>query len=317
MATAAAPQETAIIPRWRRWLRRFLVVVCMPYLIVVALLATFQRSLIYHPRPVDSVPLTVLGTPGPADEAIIVTTDDGILLHGWWLGAKTTGNARAADGSTSPGANPLVLYFCGNAGDRSHRYREFDILRAAGADVLCCDYRGYAENAGSPSEEGLALDARAVWKYATENRNVPPAKIILFGESLGGGVAVRLASEACSVGSPPGGLIARSTFSSLSDVAQLAVPWLPSRWMLVDRFPSEERIRSVTSPLLVLHGRLDTIVPFELGRKLFDAAPKDSTNGYANRFVELPAADHNDVLEADGARFGKAVRELIEHVASQ
>ena len=313
MVTTNAASGVAGKPRWRRWLRRVIVVFGLPYLIVVGLLAFFQRSLIYHPSREIPNPAVLK----PADDAVTIRTEDGLDLHAWWLRARASDGTAAAEGSVPKPVNPLVVYFCGNAGDRSDRFREFEILTAAGADVLCCDYRGYAENAGSPSEEGLARDARAVWNYATRVRNVPPAKIVLLGESLGGGVAVRLASEVCGQGAPPGGLIVRSSFSSLSDVAAMHVPWIPGRWILIDRFPSAERIAKVTSPILVLHGRRDEIVAFELGRKLFDAAPKDSTNGYANRFVELPRADHNDVLEAEGAKFREAVGELLRHVAGR
>lgn len=313
MVTTAASPDVARKPRWRRWLRRFMVLFGLPYLVVVGLLAFFQRSLIYHPSRETPNPAVLK----PADETVTIRTEDGLELQAWWLKARSSAETAGEEAATPPRMGPLVVYFCGNAGDRSDRFREFDILTGAGADVLCCDYRGYAKNAGSPSEEGLARDARAVWNFATRERNVPASKIVLLGESLGGGVAVRLASEVCGQGTPPGGLIVRSSFSSLADVAATAVPWIPGRWLLIDRFPSAERIAKVTSPILVLHGRRDEIVPFELGQKLFAAAPRDSTNGYANRFVELPRADHNDVLEAEGGKFREAVRELLEYVAAR
>ncbi len=111
----------------------------------------------------------------------------------------------------------LVLFFHGNAGDRRGRVDYCQVFNGARADVFVIDYRGYADNPGSPNETGLLKDARALWKYATETCNVDASRIVLFGESLGGGVAVGLAHEVCAAGTPPAGLIVRSTFSSLTD----------------------------------------------------------------------------------------------------
>ena len=110
----------------------------------------------------------------------------------------------------------------------------------------------------------------------------------------------------------PGGLILRSTFSSLTDAGAYHFPWLPVRWVLIDRFPSEQRIRDVTCPLLQFHGRRDTIVPLRLGQKLFAAAPEKSASGVAKKFVELPNADHNDVMETSGRDIAKAVSEFFQ-----
>src|SRR5207302_1312059 len=132
----------------------------------------------------------------------------------------------------------------------------------------------------------------------------------------GGGVSVRLASELCQKKIPPAGLILRSTFSSLTDAAAYHFPWLPVRWVLIDRFLSQQLIRDVTCPVLQVHGRRDTIVPLALGQRLFAAAPEKSASGLPKRFVELPSADHNDVMETSGPEVSRAIREFFESLTS-
>jgi uncharacterized protein len=311
MATQQAASNRQI-PRWRRWLRKLLLFVATPYLTVLLLVVSFQRSLIYVPTRDAKLPAVLARLPHASAEAITCQTADGVTLHGWWLTSTAPlANHPKSQEQTLAGDRPLVIYFCGNAGNRSYRLEEFEILTDAGANVLCCDYRGYGENSGSPSEEGLAHDARAVWKFATAERQVPADRIHLFGESLGGGVATRLAYEQCRNDAPPGGLMLRSTFTNLADVAVNAVPWLPVRWLLIDRYPSIDRIPKVTCPLLVLHGQRDSIIPFELGKRLFAAAPRQSSSGFAPRFVALPTADHNDVLSTEKPRFRAAIHDFL------
>jgi len=207
------------------------------------------------------------------------------------------------------------LYFSGNAGNRAWRIPEFEVFTQLGCDVFVFDYRGYGENPGSPSEEHLAADATAAWRYATQTRRIEPHRLILFGESLGGGVAVRLAAEQCAAGTPPGGLVLRATFSSLPDAAAYHYPWLPVRWLLVDRYPSAARMPQVTCPILHIHGLRDTIIPIQLGKKLFAAAPPQSASGIPKRFVELPAADHNDILAVAVPEFRDAVAEFLKRLS--
>lgn len=195
-----------------------------------------------------------------------------------------------------------------------HRIDDIDLLGRLGADVLIFDYRGYAENAGSPTETGLALDAQAAWNYATQQLHVPPERIVIFGESLGGGVAVSLAAEKCAAGSPPGGLILRSTFSSMTDTAAHHYPWLPIRLALLDIYDSLSRIDKVTCPLLMMHGDNDFVVPAVLGKRLFDAVPRESASGVAKRFVVLPGAGHNDVLDVSQVEMRAAIGDFLREL---
>jgi fermentation-respiration switch protein FrsA (DUF1100 family) len=281
------------------------------------MLAFLQRSMIYHPHresPLD--PADVDLPPGHVF-SLHTMAEDGTRLNGWHILPRhehaTT--EEDCDGILTSG-RLLLLYFPGNAGHRAYRLPEFSVLTDAGANVFLFDYRGYGDNSGYPSEEKLAADARAVWRYATGNRGVPADRIVLYGESIGGGVAVRLAAELSAAGTPPGGLILRSTFSSLADAAAYHFPWMPVRWLLVERYPSLQRIPQVTCPILQVHGRRDRIVPFRLARKLFEAAPDVSSCGQRKRFLELPEAGHNDVLYVAEPEIRHAIGKFFKNLAS-
>ncbi len=186
-----------------------------------------------------------------------------------------------------------------------------------GAEVLVFDYRGYGENAGDPSEPGLVADARAMWDYATRSTGVPRERIILYGESLGGGVAVRLAADLSESGTAPGGLILCNTFTSLVDVASSRFPWLPVRLALRDRYESERHIPDITCPTLVLHGDADRSIPPAFGRRLFDAASARSASGIRKRFVTLAGAGHGDMIDTAFPAYRGAISSFLDHVVAQ
>ncbi len=295
-----------------------MLIVTMPTVGVLVMFVVFQRSLIYAPFVEKSLPAKAVPLPTGRVHDVTVRSEDHYDLCGWLVLAKgnAAGSPEQVDAQLAQG-RPVVLYFGGNAGNRNYRALELRMLSDAGADAVIFDYRGYGDSSGEPSEEGLARDARAVWRFATETKKIEPRRILLFGESLGGGVAIRLASELSQKETPPAGLILRSTFSSLTDAGAYHFPWLPVRSVLIDRFPSNERIREVTCPLLQFHGRKDTIIPLRLGRKLFAAAPEMSASGIAKQFVELSNADHNDVMETSGPEIAKAVSKFLLVVVPQ
>jgi fermentation-respiration switch protein FrsA (DUF1100 family) len=234
---------------------------------LVVLWAT-QRRLIYFPFGEVSDPAAL----GLTDvDAVTFETADGLRLGGWFFPARSA--PRAA-----------VLVFNGNAGNRVHRVPLAEALRRRGLQVFLVDYRGYGGNAGAPSEEGLAVDARAARSHLAARPGVNPARIIYFGESLGAAVAVELATE-----HPPAALVLRSPFTSMADIGQHHYPWLPVRWLLRDRYASIQRIGRLRSPLLVVAGERDRVVPIEYSRRLYEAAA-----GRKALFV-LPDADHNDM----------------------
>jgi pimeloyl-ACP methyl ester carboxylesterase len=213
---------------------------------------------------------------------VTLRTEDGLDLTAWHAPA------------TGPGTGVTVLVLPGNAGSRELRVPLARALTAAGFDVLLLEYRGYGGNPGSPTEEGLAADARAAHRHLVAARGVDPARVLLFGESLGAAVATRLARER-----PVAGLVLRSPFTSLADVGVEHYPFLPVRALLRDRFPVRDTIGSLTVPITVVAGEADEIVPPAQSRAVAAAAGA----GY----LEVPGARHNDPELSHGPRVVDAV----------
>ena len=308
--TTPEPRKRSVL---RRVLRALFVFFVVPYLVVILLAAIFQRSLIYHPARDATLNVKPAHIPGAHTEPLSFKTADNLELHGWHISRQDSGADNGHKRNRTSG-KPVFLYFCGNSGNRANRLEEFKLITGLDADVVCFDYRGFGDNAGSPSEEAIATDARAIWQHLTSERLVEPKQMILFGESLGGGVATRLAAELSAAGTPPAGLVLRSTFSRLTDAAAWHFPWLPARWLLVDRYPSVDRIPQVTCPILILHGRRDMIVPFEMGERLFAAAPKTSSQGTRKRLLPLATADHNDLMFTEPDAVRGAIEELLDTI---
>jgi fermentation-respiration switch protein FrsA (DUF1100 family) len=164
--------------------------------------------------------------------------------------------------------------------------------------VLLFDYRGYGGNPGSPSEPGLALDVRAARGFLRD-AGVPADRLVYFGESLGGAVVTELATE-----HPPAGLVLRSPFVDLASVGSVHYPFLPVRALLRDRYPVAEQIAEVRVPTTVVYGSRDSIVPPAQSRTVADAAAS------LHALVEVPGADHNDLVLLDGDEVVEAVVEL-------
>ena len=283
--------------------------IALLYLIILFIFAFFQRDLIYQPSRADAIDPRLSGLEPRRIEEVRVPTADGLQLNGWLVRAFPTPRDAQQNGSV----HPAVIWFPGNAGHRGYRALELDQLSRLGADAYLVDYRGYGDNPGRPTEENLEADARAVWKFVTTSQHVQPSQVVLLGESLGGGVATRLASELSQADTPPGGLILCATYSGLADVAFYQYPWLPAKMILIDRFPSAEWIAHVTCPVLVLHCKADDTVPFESGKRLFDAAPAVSAGSVPKTFVVLPGAHHIPLFAA-GEPYREAVKEFLDRM---
>ncbi len=255
-------------------------------LLLLFLLWLFQRRLIYF--PVNTPPLPAESVL-PGAEDVSFATGDGLVLKGYFVPALTGENHSA------------VVVFNGNAGHRGYRIPLAEALSRRGLAVLLFDYRGYGGNPGNPSELGLIEDARAAVKYLTSRRDIHPDRIVYFGESLGAAVAVALAVERA-----PAALVLRSPFSSMVRIGQIHYPFLPVGLMLKDKYESEERIRRVESPLLVIAGEADRIVPSQDSRRLFEIA------NWPKQFHLVAGADHNDPDLSVGGVMVDVMLEFLE-----
>ncbi len=277
--------------------------VLLIYLVVIAVVSWLQRSLMFpagrtEPLLVAEYPVATGIFSSASDVAIVA--GDKQTIRGWMLQSEKKSSDR------------LVILFHGNGGDRSRRWGWYELLRSINVDVLAMDYRGYADSDGSPSEKTLTQDATATWKYATQTLGYPPGQIIVLGESLGGGVGVKLASTICQQSEVPAGLVLVSTFSSMLDAASNRFWWLPVRFVLLDRFRSDLEIEHVTCPVLQFHGTVDSIIPLRLGQRLHELTPPQASNGIEKKLIIFNGTDHNNVLDRHGGEVRDAVREFIE-----
>jgi len=232
------------------------------------ILMFLEDSLIFVPSP---YPEGNWRPPGLRFEDVEFPSDDGTPLHGWYVPHEKACGA--------------VLFCHGNAGNITHReeilYRLHEV---SGVTVFIFDYRGYGRSKGKPNEAGVLADARAARDWLSRREGVAPDRLILMGESIGGAVAVDLAAEQGARG-----LVLESTFTSLRDVAAYHFPWLPVRQLMRTRLDSLAKIKSYRGPLLQSHGDRDTIVPYQLGQRLFEAANEPK------QFITFPGGDHNDL----------------------
>jgi uncharacterized protein len=231
----------------------------------VALMHFAQRSLMYFP---DTMRVAPAAAGLAAAEEVVLETTDGEKIVAWHVPPR--------DG------RPLVIYFHGNGGALAHRAARFRSLTEDGTGLLAVSYRGYGGSTGKPTEDGLIADAVAAYVFATAR--YPADRIVLFGESLGTGVAVALAAER-----KVGGVILQAPFTSAVDIGALAYPFLPVRLLMKDQFRSDLRIGEVKAPLLVIHGELDRVIPLRYGERLFALANEPK------RMARVPRGDHNDL----------------------
>ncbi len=256
------------------------------YLLLCLVIFALQRRLVYFPGPPPTVTPSAVGL--EFDDLSIVT-GDAETLHAW----------RVRAGGVAEG---VVIHCHGNAGSIEHRIETARAFADMGLDCILFDYRGYGRSTGAPFEEGTYTDAEAVHDWAIGEGGYAAEKILIFGESLGGGVAVELARRR-----EVAGLVLESSFTSIVDLGSKHYGWLPVNLLARDRYASIEKVGGLSNPILVLHGRGDEIIPFEHGEGLAKAAGVD--------LVELPGG-HNSGGFLQRADLRRTVGEFFERALS-
>ena len=269
---------------------RFIVLALIVLVAAVSIAWTQQRRLIYF--PFGSVPNP--DSVGLEDATpVSFPTADGLTLGGWFVARGRTPDFT-------------VIVFNGNAGNRAFRAPLAAALARANIAVLLFDYRGFGGNSGSPTEAGLTIDARAAREYVLSRAGVNAAKLVYFGESLGTAVAASLA-----VDYPPLALILRSPFTSMTDVGKHHYRFLPVGWLLRDRYATIECITRVHSPLLVIGGDADGVVPLSLTHRVFDAAHEPK------KLLVIRGADHNDAALSAGHEMMSGVLRFLRQLPTR
>jgi fermentation-respiration switch protein FrsA (DUF1100 family) len=228
-------------------------IVLTAYLGLAVLLWIFQSRMLYMPTPkIEAAPSDLR----LAFEDIRIPTPDGQTLAAWYIPAE---NARYT-----------VLFCHGNAGNISHRLDTLDVFNKLGLNCLIFDYRGYGQSTGSPTEEGTIQDGLAARQWLLDNKQVAPADIILFGRSLGGAVAARIAARTADI--PSAGLVIESSFTSFTDIGSHYYPWLPVQWFARFSYDSLDALKSIHCPVAVIHSPDDDVIPYKMGCRLYETA---------------------------------------------
>lgn len=268
---------------------KILLLVCGgTYLFFVLFMFLTQRSAVF--QPVDEH-VTTPAAHGMEYRDEYLTNRLGTRIHAWhlpYLEARRT-----------------VLFCHGNAGNVSHRMETLKLFRELGLSVLIFDYSGYGKSRGKPSEKATEADARAAWDYLMRS-GLAPDDVVLFGRSIGGGVAVSLAAELAREGVSPAGLVLESTFTSMVDVGKAHYPWLPVGLLSRFRYDSASKVAGLDVPALVIHSRDDEIVPWKLGRGLLEALPGEPS------FLEIHGSHNAGYLDSREAYLRGLARFLRE-----
>ena len=273
---------------WKRRLLRVSLLVLALYGVILVIFKSLENSLVFQPATAAQA---WLAPPSERVEDVAMTTPTGVKIHGWWLPTD------------DPKPTGAVLVCHGNGGNLSHRGRmTADLAKATGLPVLIFDYPGYGKSGGTPSEQGC-YDAGAAAVTWLLDRGVRTENVVILGESLGGGVATELAAKF-----PCRAVVLVKTFTSLPAAAKWHYPWLPTHWLMSNRFDSLARMSKLTCPVFVAHGTADTLVPCAHAEKQFAAANEPK------HFLRLEGQDHNAWLTAD---FHAALAEFLRKTERQ
>lgn len=276
--------------KWIRWRRRLLRVgafLSVAYLVVGIVMLLLENYLVYHPTRAASwwaEPKELQAV----DQRFVL--HDGTSIHAWWC--------------PQPNAEGALLYCHGNGGNVSLRAETYaNLQREQNLSILAIDYPGYGHSEGSPTEANCCESAEVAYAWLTTEMGVPPDRIILFGESLGGGVVVELATK-----QPCRAIVLMSTFTSVPDVAKEMLPFFPTRLLMRNRFENLRKLPSIDRPIFFSHGDADTLIGIKHSRKLLSAA-----RGPAELFVEQ-GREHSFEPSAE---FHAALRQFLRQQAPE
>jgi uncharacterized protein len=238
------------------------------YALICVVVYFGNRLHMYFPDPTRTAPAEA-GLDGV--EEVEIVTNDGVTLVAWHAPTKKD--------------KPTILYFHGNGANAANRALKIKTIRESGFGVFYLNNRGYGGSGGKPTEENNVTDAIAAYDYLT-NLGEPADKIVAYGESLGSGQAVRLAAKR-----PIAAVVLEAPLTSTVDVARASYFWLPLGLLLTDKYNNEGNVRSVTAPVLVLHGEEDAVIPVEMGWRVYRAANEPK------RIELFPQGMHSDLFD--------------------
>jgi uncharacterized protein len=260
---------------FQKGMKRILVIIlaiCVViYMMLCLAIYIFQKRIVFVPKRSSDPP------PGDLNiREVYFPTGDGQMLHGWWMPVDSS--------------EYTLLFFHGNGGCVQRCEERMRFSRELGFSTLMIDYRGYGKSTGSiKKEEDIYEDGRAALKFITDSLNIPFAKLIVWGWSLGGGVAVDVCQDLQIKA-----LVLEGTFYNIDDIASINYPIFPVRWFLNYHFNSGEKINNIKAPLFFIHSKEDRTIPFEQGRKLFNAATGTKD------FIEISGSHNHGYYENRG-----------------
>ena len=247
----------------------------------------FENIFVFQPSPWEDRNWAQLS--GLPLEEVWLPVDDEVTVFGWFIEAGPS--------------SPVLLWCHGNAGNVSHRLENIRQLYQRGISVFIFDYRGYGQSTGEASERGFYQDALASYDYLIHQRQISSERLILFGRSLGSGVAGEIAVQRSSAG-----LIVEGSFPSIQSMADHLYFGLPAGWFMDVKFDLAQKVHALQVPLLVIHGEHDSIVPVALGKQVFDAAPEPK------QWYVVSGAEHNNVPFVGGEPYFHKIETFLHRV---
>ena len=249
---------------------KILLIIIIIYILILAILFFLQRSLLYHPSENnyfgDNLIVSI--------DKVKIKTKDNIELLGWYH-KKNSKNYKT------------ILFLHGNTGSLENRIHKINHFENMNINFLIIAWRGFSGNKGNPTEKGLYEDAESAINWM-KSEGIETNDIIVYGESLGTGVATEIAQN-----SNFAGVILESPFTSMIDAAKNKYPFFPIRFLLKDKYESDKKIKNIKSPLLIMHGEADKIVPFWMGKKMYDIANEPKYSYFTKHDNHMMEYDEN------------------------